>query len=662
MRMKKKLTSAFLAVLVVLSALPAVVAAGTAPGYKLINTYDAEKGAITAELYLTGGFGGVGQLGVYYDTELISLAATKDGELTTEYDGLSMSYFAKAASGVSVTAETNNMNSLINEEEGEFFFAWYASGAGTKIDAREEDVKLLTFKFLVNPDVTAGQLEEAGEELIMFATDIPSDSKVLGYNAGAYCSNEEMKSFTNKPGAKYVLSTSVIFEGLDIEQEVDSVTIKVVDKDEKPVKDAYVKVGSEEIKTDANGEAKFTVSGTYSVSYKYLESDTYVSLPDGETTAVLSAPAKMAAPTLTKGTEKLTVKWKVPASGGSDITKYVISLTGGGSTVTRNAEADVTSIEVKNLVGGAQYSVKVKAVNALGEGEYSDTKTATPEKTQSGGGNTGGGGGGAPAVETFTVTYDAGENGKLSGGASEKVASGSTPKSVPSVVANDGYEFAGWAVSGTTIIVNPSETKITKNTTFTAQYKEAAKAWVNPFKDVKESDWYYESVKAASEKGLMNGISAEEFGPDGNVTRAMFVTVLYRMQNQPEVEGGAKFTDIESGSWYEKAVIWASANGIVNGVTETEFSPNANITREQMAAMVYRYAKFNGEGFTGLWAFPLDFADAASINEYAYEALCWCTMKGIINGMGDNTLAPQGNSTRAQSAAVFIRTLDALVK
>lgn len=661
MKITKKITSTLLALLMVVGSLAAApsVFAATTPGYKLVNTYDKDKGAITAELYLTDGIGGVGQLGVYYNTELISLAATAGDELTTEYGGLKMSSFITAASGITATTETNTIDALINEEDGEFFFAWYTSGAGSRTDATAADVKLLTFNFLVNDGVTKSQLEAAGTELIMFATDTPSDTAVRGYDAGAYCSNEEKKGYTNKAGAKYMLSTSVEFVGLDIEQEEDTVTITVVDKDEKPVEGAYVKVGSEELQTDKNGKAEFSVSDTYSVSYKYLESDTYVSLPDGETTAVLSAPEKMAIPTATTGTEKLTINWTAPATGGSDITGYIISLT-GGSTVTKNADADATSIVIGDLVGGSQYSIKIKAQNALGEGEYSDVKTATPAKASSGGT---GGGGSAATAETFTVTYDAGENGTIaSGSKSEKVESGSTPKSVPTIKANDGYEFAGWAVSGTTDIVDPEETKIKKNTTFTAQYKEAAKAWVNPFEDVKESDWYYESVKAASEKGLMNGVSSEKFDPNGNVTRAMFVTVLYRMHNQPEVEGGAKFTDVAEGSWYEKAVIWASENGIVNGVSETEFSPDANITREQMAAMVYRYVKLNGKGFTGLWAFRLDFADVASVNDYAYEALCWCNMNGIINGMGENTLAPQNSSTRAQSAAVFIRTLDALAK
>lgn len=442
MKITKRITSTLLALLMVLTAAPTVFAMST-PGYRLVNTYDADRNIIVSELYLTGGIGSVGQLGVYYDTELISLAATAGGELVAVTEEITkMSEIITSASGITATKESNAVVDLVNEEKGEFFFAWYTSKAGARTDARAEDVKLLTFNFLVNEGADKDALEDAGDALIMFAAETPSDSKVVGYDAGAFCSNEEMKYFTNKPGAKYVLSTSVEFAGLDME-----------------------------------------------------------------------AP-------------------KAPATGG------------------------------------------------------------------------GNGGGGGAAAETFTVTYDAGENGTIeSGSNNEKVASGSTPGSVPTIKANDGYEFVGWALSGTADIVNVAETKIKKNTTFTAQYKEAAKVWVNPFKDVKENDWYYESVKAASEKGLMNGVSSEEFAPDGNVTRAMFVTVLYRMHNQPEVEGNAKFSDVESGSWYEKAVIWASENGIVNGTSEAEFSPDANITREQMATMVYRYAKFNGKGFTGLWAF-----------------------------------------------------------
>ncbi len=663
MKIFGKLTSVIIAALVAISAVPMVFAAESTPGYKLVNSYDEENGVITTELYLTDGIGGVGQLGVYYDNDLIALAAKSADGLTTEYDeAVKLSSFITSENGVNATAETNSTSKLINEDEGEFFFAWYAGGS-SRVDATDGDVKLLTFSFLVNEGITAADLEDAGTELIMFATAIPSDTAVRGYDAGAFCSNENRKAFTNAENARYSLSTSVEFVGLDISEDDEAVSIKVVDAEGNPVEGAYVNIGTEEIRTDKDGIAKFSVTGTYAVSYKYSENDTYVALPGGETTAVVSVPAKMSAPTITTGTEMLTIKWQTPASGGSDITKYIISLT-GTSTTTKEAVGDATSLEVKNLTGGRKYTVKIKAVNALGEGEFSDAAEGTPGTT--GGGNTGGniGGGTAVPVAAFTVTYDAGDFGSIQGTATtEKVSQNATPAKVPTVKANDGYEFIGWAVSGSTAIVNPTETKITKDTTFVAQYKEAsATAWTNPYSDVKDSDWYYESVKTASELGLMNGVSETEFNPDGDVTRAMFVTVLYRMENQPEVSGSSKFSDVEAGGWYEKAVIWASENGIVNGITETEFSPNANITREQMAAMVYRYAKFKGQGFTGLWAFQLEFSDVASISDYAYEALCWCSMNGIINGMGDNTLAPQGNSTRAQAATVFIRALDSLAE
>ncbi|MBQ1363015.1 MAG: S-layer homology domain-containing protein, partial [Oscillospiraceae bacterium] len=120
------------------------------------------------------------------------------------------------------------------------------------------------------------------------------------------------------------------------------------------------------------------------------------------------------------------------------------------------------------------------------------------------------------------------------------------------------------------------------------------------------------------------------------------------------------FQDVPAGSWYEKAVNWAAEAGVVKGTSETTFSPDDPITREQLAAILYRYAQSKGEGFTGMWAFPLDFPDAADVSEYAYEAMCWMTMHGIITGMDDGTLAPKDNATRAQIATMFMRFCESL--
>ena len=156
-------------------------------------------------------------------------------------------------------------------------------------------------------------------------------------------------------------------------------------------------------------------------------------------------------------------------------------------------------------------------------------------------------------------------------------------------------------------------------------------------------------------KGVMNGTSGTTFEPNGSATRAMVVTMLWRMAGEPAGSTTAPFTDVKAGSWYADAVNWAAETGAVKGTSETTFSPDTPVTREQLAAILYRYAQAQGKGFTGAWMFPLDFSDAASISEWADEAMHWMTMHGVITGMGDGTLAPQDNATRAQIATMFMR-------
>lgn len=178
------------------------------------------------------------------------------------------------------------------------------------------------------------------------------------------------------------------------------------------------------------------------------------------------------------------------------------------------------------------------------------------------------------------------------------------------------------------------------------------------FDDVKATDWYYDYVNYVCENKMMNGVSATEFAPNVNLTRAMFVTVLYRMEGEPATESAA-FTDVAAGTWYEKSVAWASANGIVNGISATEFGPDANITREQMAAIIYRYAKYkNADVSVGENTNILSYEDFESISDYAIEPLQYVCGSGIINGTTATTLAPKENATRAQAAAIFMRTAE----
>lgn len=184
--------------------------------------------------------------------------------------------------------------------------------------------------------------------------------------------------------------------------------------------------------------------------------------------------------------------------------------------------------------------------------------------------------------------------------------------------------------------------------------KPASKPEVKlPFTDVSTSDWFYDDVAFVYENGLFSGTDSRSFSPNASMTRAMLVTVLYRLEGEPTVTGRSSFTDVRSGAYYEKSVIWAAANGIVTGTDSTSFSPDAKVTREQLAAILYRYAQYRKLD-TDVSAKLNSFTDADSVSAYASEALGWAVSEGLING-ASGKLMPKGDATRAQVAAILHR-------
>ena len=179
-----------------------------------------------------------------------------------------------------------------------------------------------------------------------------------------------------------------------------------------------------------------------------------------------------------------------------------------------------------------------------------------------------------------------------------------------------------------------------------------------PFTDVSETDWFHDAVQYVYDNGLMGGVGDNRFAPNNPTTRAQLVTILYRLEGEPAVTGQSAFTDVEADTWYTNAVAWAAANGIVNGVSETQFAPGNNITREQLATILYRYAQAKGYDVSAsadLSGFP----DAGDIQSYATQALSWAVAEGLLQGFEDDTLRPQGNATRAQIATILMRFLSA---
>ena len=180
------------------------------------------------------------------------------------------------------------------------------------------------------------------------------------------------------------------------------------------------------------------------------------------------------------------------------------------------------------------------------------------------------------------------------------------------------------------------------------------------YNDVKSDNWFYDDVKYVYDNELMNGISDIEFGPTLNLTRAMLVTILYRAEGEPEVSGEAPFGDVAIKSYYEKAVNWAAEKGIVGGYDANTFAPNDNITREQMAAIMYRYAKYKGfDVSVGENTNILSYDDALNVSEYAMAAVQYAVGSGLINGKTPTTLNPSDNATRAETAAILKRFFEA---
>ena len=196
--------------------------------------------------------------------------------------------------------------------------------------------------------------------------------------------------------------------------------------------------------------------------------------------------------------------------------------------------------------------------------------------------------------------------------------------------------------------------RVTVSAAFVSEDQGEAAEEPLPFSDVADSAWYTQAVAYVYRQGLMSGTAQDQFSPDLTTNRAMLVTILYRLAGSPAVDGGSAFTDVSGGDWFASGVAWASANGIVTGYGDGRFGPNDPITREQMAAILYRYAGFAGQSTAGQ-ADLSGYTDAGQVSPYAAEPMGWAVDQGLITGVSAGTLAPGGSATRAQVATILMR-------
>lgn len=265
--------------------------------------------------------------------------------------------------------------------------------------------------------------------------------------------------------------------------------------------------------------------------------------------------------------------------------------------------------------------------------------------------SSGGGGGG---TTYYTLTFETNGGGSMQ---AIRAARGKTLDLSAYTPMRDGYDFGGW-YADKDLTQRITEIKLSGSKTVYADWKKREPDAVkNPFADVNAGDWFYRDVLFSYEKGLMSGMDAAAFAPYANTTRAQIAVIFYRMEGSPAVEGENSFTDVVRGSgtaWFYDAVTWAQQNGIMGGYDNSSFAPNDPITREQLAAIFYRYAQYKGYDTTQGGMAIREFDDYESISDYAMGAMAWAVNTGLVKG-DSNLLYPKGTATRAELAALFHR-------
>ena len=281
-----------------------------------------------------------------------------------------------------------------------------------------------------------------------------------------------------------------------------------------------------------------------------------------------------------------------------------------------------------------------------------------------------------PVSPSYRVTVEDTVNGEAE--SSRSWASKDTTITL-TVVPDDGYELASLTITKS----NGDEVQFTdkgngkftftmpgSNVTVEAIFKaitpgyddcpqdETCPIW--PFTDASTTVWYHDGVHFCIDEGLMEGYGGDLFGPNDTLSRAQLCQIVYNMEGQPDVTGDSVFTDVADGAWYADAVTWAAENGIVGGYGNGKFGPDAPITREQLAAILYRYAQAKGYDTTQGGMAIREYADFEQISDYAVEAMTWAVNTGLISGTSTTTLSPQGLATRAQVATILMRFIEGM--
>lgn len=322
-----------------------------------------------------------------------------------------------------------------------------------------------------------------------------------------------------------------------------------------------------------------------------------------------------------------------------------------------------------NAVHEAGYTFTMPEKNVTITAQWKEKTTPTPSP--------GGSGSGSGGVTSYPVTVNSPANGTV---AADKKSAASGATVTITVTPETGYKVGTVTVkdkNGKTIAATEKDGKysfqmpasaVSVDVTFVKDGQSSvgdcpkdSTCPVDPFKDTANNAWWHDGIHYCVQQGLMNGVASDQFAPNGTTTRAMIVTILWRMEGSPATSYGMSFTDVPAGQWYTEAIRWAQSTGVVTGYDAKTFGPNDNVTREQLAAILYRYTAHKG-GDVSKRSTLAQFTDVNQISSWALENIQWANAVGMVNGRTDTTIVPKGNATRAEAASMIQRFCQNVLK
>ncbi len=260
----------------------------------------------------------------------------------------------------------------------------------------------------------------------------------------------------------------------------------------------------------------------------------------------------------------------------------------------------------------------------------------------------------------YSIASTATTGGTITASSSGTVTSGGSR--TYTITPDEGYKISDVLVDGVSVGAVSTYTfaDVTSAHTIKAIFVKASDIWDNPYSDITDTDWYYDAIRFVTESGLMNGIGTDTFGPGLSTSRGMIITILYRLEGEPSTALVYTFKDVASGKYYADAVAWGATAGIIEGYDADTYGPNINITREQLSAIIHRYAQYKEYDVVDsddLSSFP----DASSVSSWALADVQWAAGAGIMSGTDTGALAPRSESTRAQAAVMLMRFMQEFI-